>query len=53
LDFSTNFGKELKEMESLNALLNDKYESINVKYKDILIENQSLKDELIIMKTSL
>lgn len=40
-------------MEDQNVFLVDQNKSINAKYDEVELENQSLKDELIIMKKSL
>lgn len=52
-DFSQHFENKLREMESKTILLNNLYKSKNVEYDEIQIENQSLKDELSILKTFL
>jgi len=51
--FSQCFETEQREMENQNLLLINQNKSMNEKYNELRTKNQTLEDELNLLKTSL
>lgn len=51
--FSQCFETERREMENQNLLLINQNKSMNEKYDELRTKNQTLEDELNVLKTSL
>jgi len=51
--FSQRFETELREMENQNLLIINQNKSMNENFNEIRIKNQTLEDELTVLKASL